>query len=126
MAPGTSSNIWFLLEGSKVGRRAATALTARKVLTTTKVGYHADGMQPGLNLQVTPGQQGLSRSWVFRYTSPTTKKRREMGLGSVDARSLAEARELVTLPLFRVVLNPRLTRLFCAVPRASVARTALG
>lgn len=79
-----------------MGRRAATALTARKVLTTTKAGYHADGMQPGLNLQVTPGQHGLSRSWVFRYTSPTTKKRREMGLGPVDARSLADARELVS------------------------------
>ena len=79
-----------------MGRRAATALTARKVLTTTAVGYHADSMQPGLNLQVTQGQQVLSRSWVFRYTSPTTKKRREMGLGSVDARSLADARELVS------------------------------
>lgn len=77
-----------------MGRRASTALTARQVLTTTKVGYLADGMQPGLNLQITPGQNGLSRSWVFRYTSPTTKKRREMGLGAVDARSLADAREL--------------------------------
>lgn len=69
-------------------------LTARQVLTTTKMGYLADGMQPGLNLQVTIGRNGLSRSWVFRYTSPTTKKRREMGLGAVDARSLADAREL--------------------------------
>ncbi|MEY4076037.1 MAG: Prophage integrase [Pseudomonadota bacterium] len=79
-----------------MGRRAATALTARQVLTTTKQGYLADGMQPGLNLQVTPGRHGLSRSWVFRYTSPTTQKRREMGLGSVDARSLADAREIVS------------------------------
>ena len=33
---------------------------------------------------------------------------------------------LVTLPLFRVVLNPRFTRLFYAVPRTSAARTAWG
>ncbi|MBL7091328.1 MAG: hypothetical protein ISS20_21320 [Acidovorax sp.] len=33
---------------------------------------------------------------------------------------------LVTLPLFRVVLNPRFTRPFCAVPRTSVVRTASG
>ncbi len=78
-----------------MGRRSTTALSARLVHTTTKLGYIADGMQPGLNLQVTSGNTGVSRSWVFRYTSPTTKKRREMGLGSVDARSLAEARELV-------------------------------
>jgi tetratricopeptide (TPR) repeat protein len=32
----------------------------------------------------------------------------------------------MTLPLFRGVLNPRLTRHFCAVPRTSVARTASG
>ncbi len=79
-----------------MGRRAATVLTARQVQTTTKLGYLADGMQPGLNLQVTPGQNGLSRSWVFRYTSPTTQKRREMGLGSLDARSLADAREVAS------------------------------
>ena len=79
-----------------MGRRAKTALTARQVLTTTKLGYTADGMQPGLNLQITLGRTGLSRSWVFRYTSPTAQKRREMGLGSVDVRSLAEARELAS------------------------------
>lgn len=32
----------------------------------------------------------------------------------------------LTLPLFRVVLNPRFTRPFCAVPRTSVVRTASG
>ena len=41
--------------------------------------------------------------------------------------SLAESVQLeVTLPLFRVVLNPRFTRPFCAVPRTSVVRTASG
>ena len=32
----------------------------------------------------------------------------------------------VTLPLFRVALNPRFTRPFYAVPRTSAARTASG
>jgi hypothetical protein len=32
----------------------------------------------------------------------------------------------LTLPLFRVVLSPTVTRPFCAVPRTSVARTASG
>lgn len=76
-----------------MGRRASSPLTARQVATLTKVGYTADGLEPGLNLQVTQGARGYTRSWVFRYTSPTTKKRREIGLGSAEVRSLAEARE---------------------------------
>ena len=36
------------------------------------------------------------------------------------------ARLGVTLPLFRVVLSPTITRPFYAVPRTSVARTASG
>lgn len=87
-----------------MGRRAKSVLTARQVQTASNPGYIADGGQPGLNLQVTHGSTGISRSWVFRYTSPTTRKRREMGLGSVDARSLAEARELVS-KLRLIVLN---------------------
>lgn len=73
-------------------RKAKTALTARGVMAETRLGYTADGAEPGLNLQVAKGVDGLARSWVFRYTSPITKKRREMGLGTVDQRSLAEAR----------------------------------
>lgn len=76
-----------------MGRRGSSVLTARQVQTAKKLGYTADGMQPGLNLQVTEGVGGLVRSWVFRYTSPTTKKRREMGLGSAETRSLADARD---------------------------------
>lgn len=70
-------------------------MTARQVATSTKLGYLADGLQPGLNLQVTNGANGIVRSWVFRYTSPATKRRREMGLGPLEARSLAQAREQV-------------------------------
>ncbi len=76
-----------------MGRRASVALTARQVATLTKVGYTADALQPGLNLQVTRVGDGYARSWVYRYTSPTTTKRREVGLGSLEARSLAEARD---------------------------------
>lgn len=77
-----------------MGRTARAALTVRQVESSTKLGYTADGKQPGLNLQVASGAGGIVRSWVFRYTSPTTGKRREMGLGSIRSVGLAEAREL--------------------------------
>ncbi|MBT4671283.1 MAG: tyrosine-type recombinase/integrase [Rhodospirillaceae bacterium] len=51
-------------------------------------GWHADGGNLYLFVRDT------SRSWVFRYTSPKNKKRRNMGLGSLEAVSLARAREL--------------------------------
>jgi len=77
-----------------VGRTAAKALTAKQVQTETRAGYHADGLCAGLNLQVTPLRERITRSWVFRYTSPTTRKRRELGLGSTLTRKLADARSL--------------------------------
>lgn len=75
-----------------MGRSAKTALTVKQVENSTKLGYTADGKQPGLNLQVAGGVNGVVRSWVFRYTSPTTGKRRELGLGSARTVGLAEAR----------------------------------
>lgn len=48
-------------------------------------GAHADG--GGLHLLV----RGTSRSWVFRYTAPDGV-RRNMGLGSIESVSLAQAR----------------------------------
>jgi len=77
-----------------VGRSGRTALTIKHVETCTKVGYTADGKQPGLNLQVALGPDGYTRSWVFRYTSPVTGKRREIGLGPLSLRGLAEVREM--------------------------------
>lgn len=77
-----------------MGRIAAKALTAKQVQTETRAGYHADGLCAGLNLQVTPLRERITRSWVFRYTSPTTRKRRELGLGSTLTRKLADARSL--------------------------------
>ena len=77
-----------------MGRTAAKALSARQVDTETRAGYHADGPHTGLYLQVTPVMERVTRSWVFRYTSPTTRKRRELGLGSTRVRKLADARAL--------------------------------
>ena len=77
-----------------MGRIAAKPLTAKQVESEKHDGYYADGACPGLNLQVAKGQSRITRSWVFRYTSPTTRKRRELGLGSTRVRSLADARKL--------------------------------
>ncbi|MEY3525219.1 MAG: Prophage integrase, partial [Pseudomonadota bacterium] len=77
-----------------MGRVAAKALTAKQVEKESAPGYHADGPNTGLYLQVTPNDSGFTRSWVYRYTSPTTRKRRELGLGPVKVRKLADARSL--------------------------------
>lgn len=77
-----------------MGRTARSPLTVKQVEHSTKLGYTADGKQPGLNLQVAQGVNGLVRSWVFRYTSPVTGKRRELGLGPTRTVGLAEARAL--------------------------------
>jgi integrase len=67
--------------------------TARGVETETELGYHADPDCRGLYLQVTNGKSGVSRSWLYRFTSPITGKRREMGLGSLQQQPLAKARK---------------------------------
>ena len=61
-------------------------LSALKVRTKAKRGFHADG--GGLYLQVS---KFGTRSWVFRFT--LNKRSREMGLGPLHTVSLAEARE---------------------------------
>jgi integrase len=71
--------------------------TRKSLVSTLKsqnleFGYHADKEQPGLYLQIARGKKGPTKSWVFRYTSPVTGKRREMGLGSYRDRTLIEAR----------------------------------
>ena len=77
-----------------MGRVAAKALTAKQVENEATPGYHADGANTGLYLQVTPNDAGFTRSWVYRYTSPTTRKRREFGLGPAKVRKLADARSM--------------------------------
>jgi integrase len=65
--------------------RTVGRLTALKVSRRLPPGMYADG--GGLYLQVT-GDAG--RSWLYRYS--LNSKAREMGLGSVSAVGLAEAR----------------------------------
>jgi hypothetical protein len=61
-------------------------LSAKHVEHARRIGYHADG--GGLYLQVSPSH---SKSWVFRFT--LHGRAREMGLGSLKAVSLADARD---------------------------------
>ena len=70
---------------SRVGRRP-DPLTALEVKRLIEPGYYADGA--GLYLQVA---RGGSKSWIFKFK--LAGKAREMGLGSVNTFSLAEARE---------------------------------
>jgi hypothetical protein len=52
---------------------------------------HADG--GGLYLRVTSGSGSvLNRYWIFRYADRTTRKDRQLGLGSLNTVSLAQAR----------------------------------
>ena len=85
-----------------MARKAARRLTPKGVLALKKEGYHADSEAVGLYCQVAYRQRdgkldkkhGVTRSWVYRFTSPVTKKVRWMGLGSCDVIPLAEARQL--------------------------------
>lgn len=61
-------------------------LSALKIKALRKPGYHCDG--GGLYVQVSPA---LTKSWIFRFR--WGPKQREMGLGSLDLVSLAEARQ---------------------------------
>lgn len=74
----------------KTRSRALNRLSARAVATATKPGAYMDG--GGLLLRVT---ESGGKKWLFRYASPTTGKRREMGLGRADEGyvSLKDARE---------------------------------
>jgi integrase len=77
--------------------RALNRLSPVKVKTTKRTGMYADG--GGLYLQVKVKDSGaINKSWVFRYAISDThengrQKERQMGLGSLDTISLAEARE---------------------------------
>jgi integrase len=66
--------------------RRAGKLNPLKVASTSAPGMHHDG--GGLYLRVDP--RSGTKSWAFRFQ--LHGKRREMGLGAVDAVTLAEAR----------------------------------
>ena len=67
--------------------------TARGILAMNQPGWYADPGTRGLYLRVFEGADGPSRSWLYRFTSPVSGKRRAMGLGSVEICSLANARQ---------------------------------
>src|SRR5215469_11861745 len=67
--------------------KRAAGLTARQVGTEKGRGLFADG--GGLYLRI---RDDHSRSWIFRYQ--IRGRRRDMGLGTTDVVTLAEAREL--------------------------------
>jgi hypothetical protein len=64
--------------------------------TQRKSDLFADG--GGLYLQVTRATsgKGFSKSWIFRFAgaSTATGRERKMGLGSLNALTLAQAREM--------------------------------
>jgi hypothetical protein len=64
-------------------------LTAPMVRNAKAAGLLHDG--EGLYLQVTVSadEKRVRKSWLLRYVSPDTRKRREMGLGSAADISLA-------------------------------------
>ena len=59
---------------------------------SASAGMHPDGN--GLYLQVRQGTHGLTRSWVYRYS--TAGKQTWLGLGPYPLVALAEAREKTT------------------------------
>lgn len=69
--------------------KKAAGLTARQVQAHKTPGMLADG--GGLYLQVSPAG---AKSWIFRFQ--LNGRRRDMGLGSLDVFSLADAREKAT------------------------------
>lgn len=77
-----------------MGRISTKLLTAKQVESESRTGYHADGSNTGLYLQVTSRKGRITRSWIYRFTSPITKTRREIGLGSTSIRKLTDARSL--------------------------------
>lgn len=84
--------------GQQVGRRLER-LKAKQVEKERRPGYHPDG--GGLYLQCS---ESRTKSWIFRYT--LNGRPREMGMGSVDAVSLAEARKRAGI--YRGLLHDRI------------------
>jgi integrase len=86
----------------------AKTFTALGVKAIKATGYHrdrGDNAARGLYLQVRSGPAGLTRSWLYRYVSPITRKERWMGLGPFDVIGLAEARELARAARRLVILG---------------------
>jgi integrase len=80
-----------------MGQRQLNRLSARTIATKKRPGLYCDG--GGLYLQLSQVERGdgtmspIYRSWIFRYTSPVTKKARYMSLGALHSVGLPEARQ---------------------------------
>lgn len=72
--------------------REINRLTPLGIKSQNKPGRYADG--GGLWLQVTPRAQGegVTKSWLYRYTAPNGKQR-QYGIGPFNTVSLADARQ---------------------------------
>ncbi|MBI3041472.1 MAG: integrase arm-type DNA-binding domain-containing protein [Betaproteobacteria bacterium] len=71
-----------------MGTRQLNRLSARTIASKQEPGLYCDG--GGLYLQIAPSG---SKTWIFRYRSPLTRKLRDMGLGPLHSVALSEARE---------------------------------
>jgi len=71
-----------------MGTRQFNRLSARMLASKRESGLYCDG--GGLYLQIAASG---SKTWIFRYRSPVTRKLRDMGLGPLHSVSLPEARE---------------------------------
>jgi len=80
--------------------KAPHQFTARSVATAGPGRHHA-GVK-GLYLYV--GPEGRVRRWIFRYTSPSSRRVTETGLGMTYALPLADARKKA-LELERLLAN---------------------
>src|SRR5262245_3865880 len=74
--------------GRSMGIRQLNRLSARAVASMKIPGLFCDG--GGLYLQVAASG---SKTWIFRYRSPITRKLRDMGLGPLHTVGLPAARE---------------------------------
>ena len=94
--------------------RSVNRLSAKAVTAITAPGYYPDGL--GLYLQVS---KAVSKSWVYRFM--LNGRAREMGLGSLHDRTLAEARSeaAITRKLVRDGIDP------IEIKRAEKKRVAL-
>jgi len=80
-----------------MAQRQLNRLSARTLATKKRPGLYCDG--GGLYLQLAQVERDdgtmspIYRSWIFRYTSPVTKKARYMSLGALHSVGLPEARQ---------------------------------
>jgi hypothetical protein len=80
----------MIFVGLDVGLKVAqlTELKAKRIAPGDKP--VADGTIPALWLH--PGSAKGQGKWILRYVSPTTRKRRDMGLGTYPEVGIADAR----------------------------------